>query len=215
MQSACGSILRGCGRPKPGNYLSCFFFFFFHFCTIFFLLSIFIVFFSTSLYVKSQLFSSCYLGTMWNLIGHYLFGIPIGVSLAFATNLKMYPYSSPLLILSLSSSLPPSFSLSSLSPSLPLPPPPPSPPSPPPPAPPAPPPPPPPPPSPPSHPSHPSPPSPLLPLSLSPSLPMTWIDSSSLWSLVWSSMWNGHRSHLIRSIEGRRGGGGEREGRGE
>ena len=98
------------------------------FIQFFLALYIFIIFFSTSLYVKSQLFSSCYLGTMWNLIGHYLFGIPIGVSLAFATNLKMYPYSSPLLILSLSSSLPPSFSppSSSLSPSPPSPPSPPS-----------------------------------------------------------------------------------------
>eukprot|EP00026_Physarum_polycephalum_P004622 Phypoly_transcript_04644.p1 GENE.Phypoly_transcript_04644~~Phypoly_transcript_04644.p1 ORF type:complete len:526 (+),score=52.34 Phypoly_transcript_04644:540-2117(+) len=46
IQSACGAILRGCGRPKPGT-----------FC---------------------------------NLIGHYLFGIPIGCSLAFATKLKIY-----------------------------------------------------------------------------------------------------------------------------
>jgi len=48
VQSACGAILRGCGRPKPG--------------------------------------------TICNLVGHYVFGIPIGVSLAFATKLKIYGF---------------------------------------------------------------------------------------------------------------------------
>lgn len=46
IQSSCGAILRGCGRPKPG--------------------------------------------TICNLIGHYCFGVPIGVSLAFTTKLKVY-----------------------------------------------------------------------------------------------------------------------------